>query len=258
MQIVAADIGNSSIKYAVIDFDDSNYRVPANRLFHIIDPREFPEVLDVDGPAHWLTSSVNPGNLSKFKKLSDSSGSVLTWHDLTYHDIPFEIELDDKDSIGIDRLLAAFAAKRLYGQSSSVIVIDCGTALTIDLVNRDNVFCGGLIIAGPTANLLALSQLTAALPDLSKSKIERPRSIIGKSTGEAMLSGAYYSGLGAIKQAVEEISQKICSTPLVVGTGGGLGPWRADLPAEWILVDNLVLDGIFLAAANLGRHLPVN
>lgn len=99
-------------------------------------------------------------------------------------------------------------------------------------------------MAGPATNLLALESMTEALPDLSSETIRPPKSVLGRSTREAMLSGAWYTGLGAIREVVAAIEAVTDRPPLVVGTGGGLGPWKAELPQEWRLVEDLVLSGI--------------
>ncbi len=93
--------------------------------------------------------------------------------------------------------------------------------------------------------------MTEALPQLSHEKLEKPTSVLGRSTREAMLGGAWFNGLGAIRAVVDEM-QTLCGTPpRIVGTGGGLGPWRDVLPSEWILADDLVLKGVFHVAVRL-------
>ena len=104
-------------------------------------------------------------------------------------------------------------------------------------------------MAGPATSLRALRSMTEALPDLSSEKLVRPQSVPGRTTRQAMLNGAWYAGLGAIKEVVSAMQQTVGGTAGVVGTGGGLGPWRNDLPADWLMVDDLVLDGIYMVAS---------
>lgn len=250
MQIVAADVGNSSIKYLIGTVSVDRKKVepgwPDCRTFELTpaDAAQRP----IDGKAHWFVSSVNDENLQRLRLHCEQFDCAESWNVIEREQIPLDIDLDKPDSVGIDRLLAAFAAHRLYGANSDTIVIDCGTAMTIDLVSSSGTFRGGVIIAGPATNLLALTTMTAALPDLSKEKLVRPQSVIGRSTNDAMLSGAWYNGLGAIREVVAEMSRLADGVPTVVGTGGGLDPWRDALPGDWIRVRELVLDGIFLVA----------
>jgi len=208
----------------------------------------------VPGSPRWFVSSVNDTNTERLRWRCERSGCAASWHVIQRHEIPLAIDLKQPESVGIDRLLAALAAHRLHGRNVDTIVIDCGTAMTIDFVDRDATFRGGVIMAGPATNLLALTTMTAALPDLSAEKLLQPESVLGRSTREAMLSGAWFNGLGAIKQVVGAIEMLADCKPAVVGTGGGLGPWRDVLPADWVLVKELVLDGIFQVAVQLTQE----
>ncbi len=252
MQIIAADIGNSSIKYAVSELEDFNSAgEPIVQSSWTIDPRTRIEHLQIDSAAPWFVSSVNPQYLQQLKQHVWQRHLATDWRVLSHDQVPLRIDVEQPAGVGMDRLLAAWAARNLCDEQRDAIVIDCGTALTIDLVDTEHVYHGGVILAGPAASLLALSSLTAALPDLSHSKISRPTHVVGRSTQQAMLSGAYYAGLGAIKEVVSQMARSRARPTQVVGTGGGLGPWRDALPSEWMLVDNLVLNGIVMVAAKL-------
>ena len=254
--LVAADVGNSSTKYLLGELVDSFTDAPHIRACwdqcRSKDFREPLETLDVPANAHWFVSSVNSHNMTALKRHIEQQGVIASWHVIQRSEIPLELDVETPHAVGLDRLLAALAAKERAGDQQDVIVIDCGTALTIDVVTSTGIFCGGVIMAGPAANLLALSDLTSALPDFSQSVIQRPTSPIGRSTKQAMLSGAYYQGLGAIERVVNEMAATFPNPPTVIGTGGGLGPWRDALPQHWQVVDNLVLEGILQIASHIG------
>jgi type III pantothenate kinase len=257
MQVIVADVGNSSIKLMGASLDCEHRSIlPSWGECLTLDPAALPASLSLDeagGNAvsrkcHWYVSSVNSAHDQALRSAATSGGCVAEWHAVTHEFIDLEIDVDHPASTGIDRLLAAQAAFRLYANEQDVIVIDCGTAMTIDVVTGDGTFRGGVILAGPATNLKALSSMTSALPDLSGEKLVRPGHVIGRSTRAAMLSGAYFAGLGSIREVVRQISASLPGTPVVVGTGGGLGPWREELPAEWTIVDHLVIDGLFEVA----------
>ncbi|MDG2014458.1 MAG: type III pantothenate kinase [Pirellulaceae bacterium] len=255
MRIATADIGNSSIKYLVGDIS----------RIHERGENEWPESQNltleslsqktplIGQPMDWFVSSVNEENAAGLRERLQAAGDLTRWHCLDRQDVSLTLDVDQPERVGMDRVLAAFAAHRIFGLQQDVIVVDCGTALTIDLVGQDGVFRGGVIMTGPATNLSALNLMTEALPDLSTEKLVRPASVLGRSTREAMLSGAWYNGLGAIREVVQEMQNLSQGEPRIVGTGGGLGPWRDVLPQDWVLVDDLVLRGIFLAAADLQR-----
>ena len=253
MRIAAADIGNSSIKYLVGDVSRIHQRGesewPKSQNLSLEDLSQSNPL--VGQPTEWFVSSVNEDNASELQARLQVAGDLTRWRILHRQDVPLALDVDQPERVGMDRVLAAFAAHRIFGRQQDVIVVDCGTALTIDLVGHDGVFRGGVIMTGPATNLTALNLMTEALPDLSTEKLVRPKSVLGRSTREAMLNGAWYNGLGAIREVVKEMQDLSSGVAQVVGTGGGLGPWRDVLPEDWILVDDLVLRGIFLAAADL-------
>ena len=257
MQIVAVDVGNSSIKacIGILSREKETCVLDGARCHDVaMGDQTGPDLSFLKSAADWFVSSVNDANLQALKTHCIETGYVKSWHVIQRSEIPLELDLDQPDSAGIDRLLASLAAHRLYGKDCSTIVIDCGTAMTIDVVDEHSTFRGGLIMAGPATNLLALNILTEALPNLVQERLIRPVNVLGRNTREAMLNGAWYNGVGAIKEAVSAIQASIKGTPVVVGTGGGLGPWRDVLPVEWVQVEDLVLEGVFQVAIELTRE----
>ncbi len=255
MQVVAVDVGNSSIKLMAATLqgdaaDSLSLRWPRVRTLRLeeLQRGEIAAFQGLEQPVHWFVSSVNQANQTGFRELAESAGIVESWHVIQRQEIPLAIEIEKPETVGLDRVLAALAAHHLFGKDRNKIVVDCGTAMTIDLVKPPGVFCGGVIMAGPSTNLLALNSMTAALPDLSNAELLKPDGVLGQTTTQAMLSGAWYGGLGAIKEVVGAMQGLVDGDAVVIGTGGGLGPWRDVLPTEWKLVEDLVLDGIFQVA----------
>lgn len=253
MQIAAADIGNSSVKFLIGGAEGICEMGQA-----VWPPSQHLGIESISGdtpligqPIPWFVSSVNEGHARLLEQRLISSNDLNGWHILQRHDVPLKLDVDQPNAVGMDRILAAFAAHRIWGTEQDVIVVDCGTALTIDLVSKSGVFRGGVIMAGPATNLKALNMMTEALPQLSQEKLIKPASVLGRSTREAMLGGAWYSGLGAIRAVVDEMQGLCEAPPRIVGTGGGLGPWRDVLPREWTLADDLVLKGVFHVAVRL-------
>ncbi len=253
MQLVVADIGNSSVKYMPATWDEDRQGESAcaadRQNCVVVDPQISGLQAPIRGSAHWFVSSVNQQIEQRFQQHCQKFDAVESWHSINYREVPIQVDLEEPEKAGIDRILAAYAAHKIYGQGNDVVVVDCGTAMTIDLISGEGVFCGGVIIAGPATNLRALNSMTSALPDLSKEQLRRPSNVLGRNTRQAIMNGAYFNGLGAVKEVVAEISTHLDTPPTVIGTGGGLGPWKEVLPAEWVLVDDLVLDGILMVAA---------
>ena len=103
-------------------------------------------------------------------------------------------------SIGADRLANAVAVAALYGWPA--IVVDFGTAVTFDIISEQKNYIGGVIAPGLEAMTNFLYQRTALLPKLS---LKEPRRTIGKSTIEAMLSGAVFGYRGLVREILGRI-----------------------------------------------------
>jgi len=152
------------------------------------------------------------------------------------------IDYPKQNTIGPDRLANAIAAHHQFG--APVIVIDFGTAVTIDVVNRAGDFIGGIIAPGPGVMTDYLHEKTALLP---KIEIRQTRSAIGKSTEEAMTIGAVHGYRGMIRELLEEVRRKLKTRRLpIVATGGYAQLMASQLPQISAVRPFLTLDGIRL------------
>jgi type III pantothenate kinase len=173
---------------------------------------------------------------------------------LSHDEVPIEKNVKEPSRVGVDRLLNALAANRVRPQNLPAIVIDMGTAMTVNLVSADGVFQGGAILAGPVTSLVALHHATSSLPLLGDDAIESPPPVVGKFTEEAMKSGAFWGAVGAACGIVERMAATCERLPYVIVTGGaarGVSPFinPGRKPATYI--PHLVLSGIRLAAERI-------
>ena len=131
--------------------------------------------------------------------------------------LPLEVNVEDETQVGVDRVCAAAAA---FDQlETGCIIVDFGTATTVDLVDDDGVFQGGAIMPGVAMQLKALHQFTAQLPEVSP---VIPESVIGRNTREAMQNGVCRGIPGAVRGLVEGYATALNRWPQVVATGGDL------------------------------------
>ena len=160
-----------------------------------------------------------------------------------YTAVPVAIDVDYPDKVGLDRLLAAFAANALRPADRAAIVIDSGTATTVNYVSAQGIFCGGAILPGLEMSAKALHHYTALLPLLPVHELGGDEPVApGRNTREAIRNGLLWGQVGAIRELVrqlclrrehdlptfDESSEKIgspasSSAPWLVLTGGG-GP----------------------------------
>jgi type III pantothenate kinase len=145
-------------------------------------------------------------------------------------------------TIGPDRLANAVAARHLYG--APVVVVDFGTAVTLDVVNASGNYAGGIIAPGLAAMTEYLHEKTALLPRI---RIREIRTVIGRSTEEAMQVGAVHGYRGLIRELLVELKRELRTRRLpVVGTGGYAKLIAAKLPEISAVEPDLTLEGLRL------------
>lgn len=120
--------------------------------------------------------------------------------------------------VGADRIAGAIAAVHRH-PARNLIVVDCGTATTFDVVTSGGDYLGGVILPGIGVSAEALASRTAKLPRV---EIARPETVLGRSTVESIQSGLYHGHTGAIRHLVAELTREAFGgeRPHVVGTGG--------------------------------------
>jgi type III pantothenate kinase len=152
--------------------------------------------------------------------------------------------------VGADRIAGAIgAAQRRPG--SNLIVVDCGTATTFDVVTGEGDYLGGAILPGIGISVETLAGRTAKLPSV---EIARPSAALGRSTVESIQAGVYHAHIGAIRHLVGELSREAFAgqKPYVVGTGGFARLFLTDNVFDDV-VPELVLLGL-KRAAELNRE----
>lgn len=134
-------------------------------------------------------------------------------------DVPISIRhtLEDASTLGEDRKLCAIAAFRQVRQAC--VVIDAGTAVTVDFVDGEGTFHGGAIGPGIGMMLRALHEQTASLPEL-RSDAPLPTEAFGKDTRQAMTLGVHSAVRGMAYRLIEQYAERYGAFPMVIATGG--------------------------------------
>jgi type III pantothenate kinase len=156
-----------------------------------------------------------------------------------------DIDYPNPESIGADRLANAAACARLYGIPA--IVVDFGTAVTFDVLSAKRTYIGGVIAPGLSAMTNYLHEKTALLPQVT---LKEPKSAVGRSTRDAMLSGAVHGYRGLIREILTQITAENFrgKKPVVVATGGDAKLIAGKLPLFDKVDPLLTLRGIYLIA----------
>jgi type III pantothenate kinase len=174
--------------------------------------------------------------------------------------VPLAIRVDRPSEVGADRLVNALAAARLYG--TPAVVVDFGTATTLDCVASDGAYVGGAIAPGLELGLEALAARTAKLPRI---ELRAPNQAIGRDTVTAMQAGTVFgyqalaSGLLArVRSELADANNVAAANVRAILTGGlSTAPWASDLAGIDVIDPDLTLKGLAILYAEVGGGEPL-
>lgn len=158
-------------------------------------------------------------------------------------DVGLEIELENRDEVGADRIANALAALKIYGPKT--IVVDFGTATNMDVVDAEGRYLGGLISPGLETSIWALYSRAAKLKNIT---LEVPTRAIGRNTKEALESGFYFGEVAKVEGLVARIQAELGSDCTLVTTGGLSVPLTPLLIGDYVIDQTLTLEGLRLIA----------
>jgi len=255
-RLLAVDVGNSRIKFGLFDLTSSGSALP-----------ELVESLAVapDGPMPWAEIGAWLGESAAGGTRGIVAGSNPTARDAVVDGWPgdwleprvladagclgLEARLAQPGRAGIDRLLNAVAVKWLVADDRPAIIVDSGTATTVDVVDADGVFLGGAILPGFGLLARSLHRYTALLPLITLEELgTRPPEAVGEDTTAAIRSGLFFGQLGAVRELVQAMSDLLDGPPAELFLTGGGGPLLATALTEFRLVPHLGLCGLAAVA----------
>lgn len=219
---LTVDIGNSAVSLALLTGMRVHYATSVDSTLSVRDfTAEMGKALapvrrgkrDLDAV---LVCSVVP---AKNKAVRNILTKNLRIRPLTVGEdlsVPIVNKYRDPAQVGRDRLVGAYAARQLYGQPA--VIIDFGTAITLDVLSGQGDYQGGVIVPGMRLSLESLFQKAALLPRVEE--VRRPRSVIGRTTEQSILSGLVYGYGEMCCGLVRRISAGMEQSPRIVVTGG--------------------------------------
>jgi len=255
--LLVIDIGNTSIEFGIYNESNivSTFRIASKKdmssdeiwLFikHFIDQNHIP----LDYIADVVISSVVPrvnysvvSAINKYFKLEP----LVIGENLT---CPMETKYKNPKELGADRLIDAYAAyEKIKG---AVVIVDFGTATTVDAVDDDGVFRGGMIFPGI---LTATDALYSKAAKLSRVELSKPEAGIGCCTVQCLQQGSYYGYLGAVEKLIDIAKKAVGADAKVIATGGFSRLFSEEKVFDFIY-PNLQIDGIRLVFENEKRKL---
>ena len=221
--LLAIDIGNTNIVIGV--FEDERLRATwrLSTDFHKLEDEYatvFLNLLSLKGLAFAdidcaIISSSVPPLVTIFEELCQRYFEVSPMVVGPGVKTGVRISIDNPREVGADRVVNAAAAHRLYG--GPLIVIDFGTATTLDAVSEQGDYLGGAIAPGIGISAEALFERAAKLPRV---ELVRPQNAIGRNSVSAMQSGIIFGYVGLIEGIVARMRKELGGSAKVIATGG--------------------------------------
>jgi len=252
MNIIAVDIGNTNIAIGLFldDKEDVIETIPGGARKKLADclksawekipVAESSKEKKRDGVI--VVSSVKPAWTKIIQEIAEDDLDEKVYLIGKEIPLPMTVWLDEPKKVGTDRVISAAAAYAVV--EDAVVVADFGTAVTIDLVDSNGVFLGGVICPGFEISAKALRDNTAQLPNI---KVTKPKAPYGKNTVDAINCGLYYSIVGALQEVVRRYAEELGKWPQTIITGAAAKVIADDCEFVDNYVPNLVVKGIVLA-----------
>lgn len=241
--ILTIDIGNSATKIGVFDNEKlvNRLTIPTIRgksgddIYDLIQDELKFQISDI------IIASVVPELNDSFKNFGEQHFDRTPLFVENTFDFGFSINYNPPDTVGADRLVAAFAAVEKYG--CPIIVCDFGTATNIEVVNSKNEYLGGTITPGINTLSEALFIKTSKLPRV---EIRKPDKAIGNSTINSIQSGIFYGYIGLTEGILKRIISELGEKPKIIATGGFANLIAENCDLIEITDENLMLEGLRL------------
>ncbi len=197
---------------------------------------------------NWLPSVIagsNPSGVERLKADWPSSLGPVPRAIANSEEFPLLIHVDEPRRVGIDRLLNAVAVNELRSENHPAVIVDSGTATTVDVVSADGAFEGGAILPGLALSAKALHEYTALLPLVSVPELgQATPEPLGRNTRAAIRSGLFWGQLGAVKELIQ---RQVAADVDIFVTGGGGALLAEHLPRSRF-ESHLPLQGLVLVA----------
>lgn len=277
MNLIAVDLGNTRAKFGFFSGGGKTYPLPESTFIDF--PGQFDALADwvailphADREAIlWMVAKTGSFPWPEIEARLLALRPEDCFEHLAWPDVPMDLDIESPERLGIDRLLSAYAAlcwRRLpshakrFSDNLRSLVVDAGSATTIDLINPEGVFAGGAIYPGLNAMAGSLSTISDRLPKLRADEISFAV-YPGKNTEEALAAGIYWGTIGAIRQIHRMVTLTLRDSGLpgevpIFLAGGDADHLYTGLsmyvdPTLLVKQPDLVLSGIALTARQAGK-----
>lgn len=250
--LLCLDVGNTHILGGV--FDGEQLIARFRYATHLIGT--------ADQLGIFLINILNINNIQPDKITATAVSSVVPGYDYTirhtislylktqYYSLQagvktgLNIKVKNSNEVGADRIANSIGAVSAF-PNKNILVVDMGTATTLDIITKNRDYLGGVIMPGMRLAMESLRMSTAKLTEVD---IVPPKTLVGRTTRENIQIGLYYGQLGALKEIIGGIKKEVLKdeAALVIGTGGFSQLFR-DKAIFDVLLPDLVLQGLYRA-----------
>jgi type III pantothenate kinase len=226
--LMAADIGNTQTVLGLFEGDDlrGQWRIAteahrtSDELAVVFAGLLALRGLRLEEVSALIASSVVPALARSYRDLAAEIFEVPFYPVDAQMETGLKNRYDDPGSVGADRIVNAVAAGRHYGYPA--IIVDIGTATTVEAVDGDGCYLGGAILTGLYVSLDALVSRTAKLPSVDLE--EGPPRVIATNTPDSIRSGFIYGYAGAVDALIRRSREELGEDGIrVIATGGPAG-----------------------------------
>lgn len=260
LPLLAFEIGNSRIKYGIFQnwktLGDGQLPVCDELLTSEAETQSFPwrrltEIFGGRAPVS-IVSSVNPPALDRMLRAFPETGWTPPLVIQNGSQLSILNRCSPPERTGVDRLLKGVAGNVLRPAGKPLVLVDSGTATTVDWINAAGEFCGGAILPGLSLASRALHEHTAQLPLIpSESFGTAPRYSVGANTHDALCSGLYWGQVGAVRELISRMSAENSAVPCHIIITGGAGELLARELSPAVSCPNLTIQGLAITAGIL-------
>lgn len=253
--LVVAGIGNTMLRAALVEPGEEwpvHWRAMLGLATADFDPKQLPNWLPAE-PVEWYVASVHRPTTRSLAAWVAQHRPTDLFHICQHQQLPLRIGVEAPERVGMDRLITAVAANRLRDKNRPAIVVDAGTAVTVDAIDRAGTFQGGAIMPGIAISARALAEHTDLLPEVECRTFTDQLPAIGAATEPAIRSGLFFGCVGAVRELIRRMSDELGEHGQVFVTGGDARALASLIDEEARFIDDLGLQGLVAAI----RHSPI-
>lgn len=202
----AVDVGNSFAKIGIFD---------QNRLLKVheqVQIKNLPDLVNEIKPAHLIYSSVSLPADDFIRQINPDLEVLVLEHQTG---LPIKNNYKSPETLGMDRLASAVAASQLFA-GEDVLVVDCGTCIKYDFVDKEGVYFGGAISPGLQMKIKSLHNFTAQLPLV---QLRQQPDLVGKTTKESILSGVVNGTAAEINGIISKFKNQNAQITVLLSGG---------------------------------------